>query len=580
MGTSPTIVCIIVLWLAGVGVQASPVTVDPGGQGVQLTDFLMEYFIDDSKSLGYGEVRRQSFQNTSSTATLGTTATVTWYRVAVHNPGTGALPLFLHLPKAYHVRSVDIFEERSGGLVGQASVDLNSASDHPLMYRGTVVYPFSVPSGQTTVLYVRSHVYSHQWFSLQIYGDEPSRKALVGGHLDIAILVGMMLALVFYNGLLYFATSKKENIFYSLYLISGLVWIALSYGLIAKAFNVYGDAVFALNLSLISMPVFLILFMMAVFETRQFYRTEHRFLQGMLALLGGTFLYGLFDITAALKPASSLAALMMVVTFSVSLSLLRKGHPLVKFFLVGHTFFVVFNGFAVAYYKGLIEPTYISSQGVGIGIVLEALTLAFIISHRIRVLEDIRSRQGELKREASTDPLTRLYNRRYFMTEGEYLVEQAKAAGQPLSVIVLDIDHFKAVNDTHGHGIGDQVLTTVADIFRQLSREEDLVARFGGEEFVILLPGADHAEALGCAERIRKAVEAHAVEGADGAPVRITVSMGLTEVNVGAEQVENAVNRADKALYEAKASGRNRICYFEAVAGVFDTTATGGGLGA
>ncbi|QCF27485.1 sensor domain-containing diguanylate cyclase [Hydrocarboniclastica marina] len=556
-----TFFCFLLLWVGSPSAHALQAVVDVKPQIVELTDFPIEYFIDPSQSLDYEAVRRQSFETTTSTTSLGTQAPVTWYRVALHNPGTAVRRLFLHLPKAYHVRSVSVFEERNGKLIDQASVNLDEASDHPLIYQGKVVYPFTIPAEETTFLYVRSNAYTHQWFSLKIYGDEQSRRALAGGQLDIALLVGMMLALVFYNGLLYFATSKKENIFYSLYLISGLVWIALSYGLIASAFNAYGDAVFVLNLSLIAMPIFLTLFMMAIFETRKFYRTEHRVLQGMLALLVATFLYGLFDIAAALKPASSLAALMMVVTLSVSISLFRKGNPLVKFFLVGHTFFVIFNGLAVAYYKGLVEPSYINSHGVGIGIVLEALTLAFIISYRIKVLEDIRSRQGELKRQAATDPLTRLYNRRHFMVEGEYMVEQARAAGRPLSVIAVDIDHFKAVNDTHGHGVGDRVLTNVADIFRQFSRDQDLVARFGGEEFVVLLPGADHAEAYGCAERIRKAVEAHTLEGDGGVPIRVTVSLGLTEVNGVAESLENAVHRADKALYEAKTSGRNRVCF-------------------
>ncbi|WP_417513327.1 diguanylate cyclase [Marinobacter sp.] len=553
------IVCILLFWVVSIAAHAAP-TLDVSGDEIRLTDFGVGYFVDNSQSLSYEAARKETFEAANSTATLGTGASVTWHRIALYNPEPEEKALFLHMPMAYQVRSIDIYEEHSDGLESQATVDLNDAGDNPLMYRGTIVYPFAVPAGETTVIYVRSQLYSHQWFAAEIYDDKHSRKALVGGHLDIALLVGMMLALVFYNGLLYFATSKKENILYSLYLISGVVWIALSYGLIAEAFNIYGDAVFILNLSVFTMPIFLVLFMMVIFETREFYVTEHKILNGLLALLVAGFCYGLVDIEGALIPASSLAALMMVVTFSVSLSILRKGHPLAKFFLVGHSFFVVFNGLAVLFYKGLIEPNYLNSRGVGVGIVLEAITLAFIISYRIKVLEDIRSQQDDLKRQAATDPLTQLYNRRYFMTEGECLVEQARTMGEQVSVIAMDIDHFKVVNDNYGHHAGDLVLQDVAGIFQKFSRDRDLVARFGGEEFVILLPGADLAEAEGCAERIRQGVEKHVVQAGDDVAIRITVSLGVAQVNSATESVEDAASRADKALYEAKAGGRNRVC--------------------
>ncbi|MBK1850589.1 GGDEF domain-containing protein [Marinobacter sp. 1-4A] len=553
------IMCIFLLWFVSVAAHAVPAQ-DVGGNDVRLADFPVGYFIDGSESLNYRAARNKTFETTNSTATLGTGASVTWHRITLDNSGPEAKALFLHLPAAFQVRALEIYEERSQSLVGQARVDLNSASNNPLMYRGTIVYPFSVPAGETTVLFVRSHLYSHQWFAAEIYDDQHSRKALVGGHLDIALLVGMMMALVFYNGLLYFATSKKENLLYSLYLISGVIWIALSYGLIAEAFNIYGDAVFILNLSVFTMPIFLVLFMMSIFETREFYVTEHRILSVLLVLLVGGFCYGLFDIEAALIPASSLAALMMLVTFSVSLSMWRKGNPLAKFFLVGHSFFVVFNGFAVLFYKGAIEPNYLNSHGVGIGIVLEAITLAFIISYRIKVLEDIRAQQGELKRQAATDPLTQLYNRRYFMAEGECLIEKARALGEPVSVITLDIDYFKKVNDTYGHHAGDLVLKDVAVKLQKFSRDRDLVARFGGEEFMLLLPCADYAEAKGCAERIRQGIEKHSVQVGDDVSIRVTVSLGVAQIHSATESLEAAANRADKALYEAKTGGRNRVC--------------------
>ena len=546
---------------------ASPV-ININKDTVQLKNYTIEYFIDTSQIMKFEQLRNQIFHPTNSTTTLGNQASVTWYRIKLDNQEKQQQKLYLHLPKAYHLRSVAIVEESSRAnnlplLVNQTSINLNTASSHPLMYQGTVVYPFTVPAQTTTTLYIKSHAYSHQWFTAEIYNDEHSRKALVGGHLDIALLVGMMAALVFYNSLLYLATSKKENILYSLYLVSGQLWIALSYGLISKAFNTYGDLVFIFNLSVFTMPIFLVLFMMAIFETSQTYPKEHKALQAILMLLVLGFIYGLFDITSALKYAGSLALIMMLVTFSVSISLFRKGNPLIKYFLIGHTFFVIFNAYAVLYYKGLAKPNYINSHGVGIGILLEALTLAFIISYRIKILEDIRSKQVELKRQAFTDPLTQLYNRRYFMTESNLAIEKAQISKEPLSVIILDIDHFKAVNDQYGHKAGDLVLESVASAFHEFSRSKDLIARFGGEEFIFLLPNTNQIQAYDCAERIRQGIEKHNVNVSDKLTLQITVSIGIAEIEINnTETLEAAINRADQALYQAKTHGRN--CVFKA----------------
>lgn len=533
---------------------------------VNLTDFRIEYYVDDAQNLDYSQVRGKTFTDTASTTSLGTNARVAWYRLSIDNRASQTLDLNLHLPHAYHVKSIRFYEERDGALLRSEHLDLDQADDQALMFRGSAIYQLTLPAGSSTTLYVRSHAYSHQWFALNIYDLEHSRRALVGVSNDIALMVGMMLALVFYNLLLYFATSKVENIYYSCYLISGLVWIALSYGLVASLFDLYGQGVFMLNLSLITMPIFLLLFMMAIFETRQHYPLEHRCLQFVLVPLCGMFIWGLFDISAALKPASSVALLMMIVTLSVSISLLRKGNPLAKYFLLGHVLFVSFNTLAVLFYKGIIEPNYVASHGVGIGIVLEALMLAFIISHRIRILEHIRASQDELKRQAATDPLTRLHNRRYFAASAEPLLAQCRGQKQPMTILMADIDHFKAINDTWGHAAGDKVIVRIAQILKTCSRNRDLAARFGGEEFVILLPDADLKQARLCAERIRSEVERTSFDVGTDVPLHVTLSLGVTQIDTARDSIQSALSRADEALYQAKHSGRNRVCFAEPLA--------------
>ena len=527
---------------------------------VNLNHFQMGYFVDTTGSLPFEAVRQQTFTDSINKLSLGTGAKTTWSEIQIKNLTDQPRRLFLHHPYAYHNRQVVFYEQQGEGFKRQL-LDLDKADKSPLMYRGSAIFEFQLEAGQSKQLYVKSVSFSHQWFSLLILDEDHSRRALlgIGAHNDIALMVGVLLALVIYNFLLFFSSNKKENIYYSFYLVSGAIWVALSYGLFASLFDLYGEQTLRMHLTLISMPIFLILFMMDIFQTGKRYRTEHRFLQLILLLLVVDFAYGIFDIVGALRHASSLAALMMLVTISVSISLMRKGDPLAKYFLIGHSLFVLFSGVAVLFYKGIISFNYVSSHGVGIGIMLEALMLAFIISYRIKMLEDIKASQEELRLMAVTDPLTQLYNRRYFYTEANYLLERARNEQTPLSLLILDIDKFKQINDSHGHPVGDQVIVLLADLLRKNSREEDLIARFGGEEFVILLPkaGQDVAERL--AETLRSTVQNSPVSLRNAEPLNFTISIGGVALDTQRETIETALNLADIALYEAKNSGRNCV---------------------
>ncbi len=183
-----------------------------------------------------------------------------------------------------------------------------------------------------------------------------------------------------------------------------------------------------------------------------------------------------------------------------------------------------------------------------------------------RALRALRESEERYQHLAATDSLTGLYNRRHFFILAEAEASRARRHGTAFSIVMMDIDHFKLVNDTYGHTVGDKVLASFASTLRERLRSQDILARYGGEEFVALLPETDERQALGAAQRLRTAVAASPVQVPDTPPVAVTCSFGLSTCRPGSWQetetatVERVLIEADTALYSAKSSGRNRVC--------------------
>ncbi|MBI5612779.1 MAG: diguanylate cyclase [Gammaproteobacteria bacterium] len=179
------------------------------------------------------------------------------------------------------------------------------------------------------------------------------------------------------------------------------------------------------------------------------------------------------------------------------------------------------------------------------------------LASTIRELEQSRARLAEL---ATTDPLTRLNNRRSFFEQAEQHLVMAERYQTGLAIVLLDIDFFKKINDSHGHHSGDAVLVAMAGLVTDKIRSVDTVARMGGEEFALLLPGANRLGAAVMAERIRAAVEQHPFAAPDRV-LRVTASLGIASLDVDqAQNTEELLAIADRRLYLAKNNGRNRIC--------------------
>ena len=179
---------------------------------------------------------------------------------------------------------------------------------------------------------------------------------------------------------------------------------------------------------------------------------------------------------------------------------------------------------------------------------------------RCRYTAMLRSLVQQSWELAITDPLTGLFNRRYMETQVAAQVDDAVHGKQDLALLLVDVDLFKAINDNHGHDVGDRVLTELGQRFRSNLRAIDLPCRIGGEEFVIALPDTDLAGACMVAERLRRAVHAKAFNGdANPGPLTLTISIGVAGLESPGDTLEHMLKRADEALYRAKRDGRNRV---------------------
>ena len=217
---------------------------------------------------------------------------------------------------------------------------------------------------------------------------------------------------------------------------------------------------------------------------------------------------------------------------------MRPGHPVENELVVGMTIFC-----------GLLA-TYMQSIAAR---VLDGIRLQL---HNASLAEQLNEALQLVRHESETDALTGQPNRRALDALLEQQLALARSVGRPFSVLLLDIDHFKLVNDTHGHGAGDDTLRAFAQRVREHLRQGDTCARYGGEEFVVVLPGTTLVAALEVAERLRQGVAEASLMSVP--LVRTTVSIGAAQYLPG-ETVEQLLARADTAVYAAKRGGRNQV---------------------
>lgn len=209
--------------------------------------------------------------------------------------------------------------------------------------------------------------------------------------------------------------------------------------------------------------------------------------------------------------------------------------------------------------------TFVFAPGVEVSrwlymtIIVPSIVAPIVTSAVVSLAYQLAEAKAALVTMSETDPLTGVGNRRNFWNSAGQAVSAVAAGGRPLCIVLIDIDNFKRLNDWHGHAVGDDALITVAHTVRAALRPGDVICRWGGEEFILLLPATSLNVACRFAERLRVKISASFIPGVSGST---TVSLGVAELSSGGQTLDEVIMQADRQLYLAKQTGRNKVCPF------------------
>jgi len=489
--------------------------------------------------------------------TFGIGSAPVWIRLAVDNPNAAAELQRLSIETAW-LDQVDIYFRHDGQTVTTYHVgDRQRFEQRPIASRHFVFDHAFAPG--ISEIYLRVH--THDPMVVPIYLTSPERARVLQQKEDYSygFLYGFIFALLAYNLMLFAGLHATRYLLYSLYLGAFLL-MNISYtghGFALLWPNHTTWAQWSNPILMVLYGILGLLFALRFLDTQRHFPRLHR---AVLAYAGA----GAVLVLLAVLLGSQRSALLIAFTFVFLFAgiMLALGIVSVRAKVQASGYFLLaamaaMGGVALTALSvwGFIPFSQWTFRAVDIGMLLDATLLALALTYQFRLGQSERQRAELLAR---LDPLTGLNNRRAFYDITAPLWNAALRHDHKLSVILLDIDHFKRLNDTHGHAFGDKVLHTIARTLEKCIRSQDVAARWGGEEFILLLPQTDVDEAAVIAERLRNTI-AGTTTRLDDTDTTLTVSLGVAQLTTQHHSLDDLISTADHYLYESKDKGRNCV---------------------
>jgi len=525
----------------------------PPGERIYVEEFSrhIDLLEDAPGDLSIDQVSGASFfPGDLAAANVGFTSSVWWARVTIRNPEPREREIYVRQTYPL-IDYLDAYEQIAPGEWRvHKTGDRRPFAARDIAHRD-FVFPIHVPSQGERVVYLRYQSQGPIDISLALFSSPELLESLSREQLAYGIYYGCVIMLLVWSSLVFIAVRDKAFLAYFGYVCTFGLYMLIHNGL---AFQyLWPQSPRWGNTSLVA------LINIALFAGLQFSRMilrckevtprldlAARGLQAVAAILLVAAVF--VPYSAIIAPVAGLVLTGVIFMLVMGIAAMVLGSRPARYYVIAWSSFLCGSVVFLLKTFGVLPHTFLTQNGWQIGSLLEMILLSMTLS----------TRMNELQHQSRTDPLTQLGNRRLFDDRLSQEVALARAEQKPLSLLVLDIDHFKGYNDRHGHSKGDQAIKAVANALRRFARKPLVACRHGGEEFTVILPGIDCQTAAVMSERLRRTVE----ETLHG-DLAITISIGYACLSRGDfENAESFFEAADTALYRAKQQGRNCVVSF------------------
>jgi len=567
------------------------------------TNFKIDYYmdaLDSNKSIkDISDSQNILFKKQiSNTFSLGYNQNNFWFHFSVYNSSESKKEMVLELTEIFH-KHVDLFV--IGSSITKQVNGLNIPVKSRSIQEPTPSFPIEFLPYEKKEIYLNISSIYPLFGAIELKTRSQYRQDIQTKRYLYIIYLTIILTLTIYNLVLFFFIKERKYLLYIIHIVIFIIWFMNYKGILLPYINmeIYDNLQITIPLAF----VFFTIFSQLILDTKKNSPLLHKILNVFIVLSFISIVWMQISMHTGFQFMNIVTApLLPLLLYAVFLSL-SKYKNIAKIYLIGLSSYLTGIGILTFLALGILPYSKLLSHSVMIGSLLEVVFFSFLIAYKInivrkksvetqeklteqqktertRLFHNVREETKELHRAkkeleneltkkqtlekhlkhlAATDPLTELLNRRAFFEASDAKMRIASNDKSELSCLVIDIDHFKTVNDTYGHDTGDRVITTLAKMFLNNTRNTDIVGRIGGEEFAILMPNTDKKLALEIADRLRENVSKHKIVLTNKAII-VNISIGLSSIHHQDESIHTIIKRADIALYKAKENGRNQVC--------------------